>query len=112
MALCGSLDLSFDECQQAEIDRCLAKDPAHFAKRNEAKLREVDAALTPGSGEGSGTYELRRKLDHLWICSGCGTRKSLEQIKGEAPQAISCCPERKMVPPSSVTQPNSETPDA
>lgn len=47
MALCGALDLSFDECQQAEIARCLAKDPKHFAERNEAKLREVDALSAP-----------------------------------------------------------------
>jgi hypothetical protein len=51
MALCGTLGLSFDVCQIAEIERCLAKDPSHFAKRNEAKLREVDTALTvPDAG--------------------------------------------------------------
>jgi hypothetical protein len=34
----------------------------------------------------------------LWVCAGCGTSKTLEQIKGEYPDALSCCPERKMVP--------------
>lgn len=44
MALCGALGLSLDECQQAEIERCLAKDPAHFAARNQAKIRKIDTA--------------------------------------------------------------------
>ena len=35
----------------------------------------------------------------LWVCTGCGTRKSIEQIRGEKPYAVSCCPERRMVPP-------------
>ncbi len=46
MALCGALGLSLDDCQMTEIARVLAKDPAHFAARNQTKLREVDAALT------------------------------------------------------------------
>ena len=32
------------------------------------------------------------------ICSGCGSVEDLADIKGRAAQAISCCPERKMVP--------------
>ena len=32
------------------------------------------------------------------ICSGCGSVEGLADIKGRAAQAISCCPERKMVP--------------
>lgn len=40
---------------------------------------------------------------HLWVCTGCGTRKSMEQIKGETPQAIACCPERHMAPAVSLT---------
>lgn len=51
MALCGAIGLSLDECQRAEIERCLAKDPAHFAARNEAKLREVDATPEAGTQE-------------------------------------------------------------
>lgn len=43
---------------------------------------------------------LRKALEHLWVCAGCGTMKSMEQIKGEHPPAIACCPERKMVPPT------------
>ena len=31
------------------------------------------------------------------VCSGCGTTKTLEAIKAANPQALSCCPERKMV---------------
>ncbi|HBM2815690.1 TPA: hypothetical protein LU109_003602 [Enterobacter hormaechei subsp. xiangfangensis] len=31
------------------------------------------------------------------MCTGCGTIKTLEEIAIEAPQALSCCPERKMV---------------
>jgi hypothetical protein len=33
----------------------------------------------------------------LWACTGCGSMKSLDQILGEHPNAISCCPERKMI---------------
>lgn len=32
------------------------------------------------------------------VCTGCGTTKTLAQIKAVNPQALSCCPERKMVP--------------
>ncbi len=56
MALCGAIGLSLDECQRAEIERCLAKDPSHFAARNEAKLREVDASPPRSEGvRASGT---------------------------------------------------------
>lgn len=34
----------------------------------------------------------------LWACTGCGSQKTMDQIKGEHPQALSCCPERKMAP--------------
>jgi hypothetical protein len=36
---------------------------------------------------------------NLWVCEGCGTRHTMEQMLGEHPEAISCCPERKMVSP-------------
>jgi len=32
------------------------------------------------------------------VCTGCGTTKTLDKIKAINPQALSCCPERKMVP--------------
>ncbi len=32
------------------------------------------------------------------ICDGCGTTKSMEEIKAAHPAALSCCPERKMRP--------------
>lgn len=32
----------------------------------------------------------------LWACTGCGSQKTIEQIKSENPEALSCCPERKM----------------
>jgi hypothetical protein len=50
----------------------------------------------------SAVEEMRRTYDHLWVCQGCGTRKSIEQIKGEHPPAIACCPERRMAPVSST----------
>jgi len=49
MALCDAIDLSFDQCQRAEIARCLAKDPAHFAERNRVKINEVDAVQNGGA---------------------------------------------------------------
>ena len=30
-------------------------------------------------------------------CTGCGSVESLEEIKTKHPQAISCCPERKLM---------------
>jgi hypothetical protein len=29
-------------------------------------------------------------------CAGCGSTETLKQIRAKRPQAISCCPERKM----------------
>jgi hypothetical protein len=31
-------------------------------------------------------------------CSGCGCTKTIEQVRFEYPEALSCCPERDMVP--------------
>ena len=31
------------------------------------------------------------------ICTGCGSQKSIEEIRAEHPDAIACCPERHMV---------------
>jgi hypothetical protein len=36
----------------------------------------------------------------LWACTGCGSMKSIDQIRKEHPEAIACCPERKMAPMS------------
>jgi hypothetical protein len=36
----------------------------------------------------------------LWACTGCGSQKTMDQIKGEYPNVLSCCPERKMAPPA------------
>jgi hypothetical protein len=30
-------------------------------------------------------------------CSGCGTTDSIEEIRARHPEALSCCPERRMV---------------
>ena len=38
------------------------------------------------------------------ICTGCGSTKSIEQIRAEHPSALSCCPERKMVSQSKAAQ--------
>lgn len=32
-------------------------------------------------------------------CLGCGSKKTIEEIRKENPNAISCCPERKLVHP-------------
>ena len=42
----------------------------------------------------------------LWACTGCGSQKTMDQIKGEHPQALSCCPERKMAPVPQPTEPS------
>lgn len=44
----------------------------------------------------------RKALQALWVCSGCGSRESIDQIRGEHPGAISCCPERKMGPAAAL----------
>jgi len=40
--LCDTLGIDLEEAFQIEVRRCLAKDPAHFGKRNQHKL---DAGL-------------------------------------------------------------------
>lgn len=60
MAACAAIGLSLDDCQRKEIERCLTKDSAHFAARNEAKLREVDTphpSAGPAVREATGRYE-------------------------------------------------------
>jgi hypothetical protein len=37
-ALCEAADLSCDDLYLVEVQRCLAKDPAHFTKRNAEKI--------------------------------------------------------------------------
>lgn len=39
-----------------------------------------------------------RTVAGLWACTGCGSIQTIEQIRGEHPEAIACCPERKMAP--------------
>jgi hypothetical protein len=34
----------------------------------------------------------------LWACTGCGSQMTMDQIKGEHPNALCCCPERRMAP--------------
>lgn len=51
--------------------------------------------------------KLENTLAGLWSCTGCGSMKSIEQIRTEHPEAIACCPERKMAP---VSPSQSETP--
>ena len=41
------------------------------------------------------------QASELWACEGCGSLKSIHQIKAEHPEAVSCCPERKLSPLSS-----------
>ena len=51
-ALAGALGLSVAVCEDKEIARCLAKDPAHFAQRNKNKVEVIDrAALTEPAQE-------------------------------------------------------------
>ena len=44
-----------------------------------------------------------QQRQELWACTGCGSQKTMEQIKSEHPDALSCCPERKMAPLVSST---------
>lgn len=88
----------------AEIERLCAE-------RDEARRQvgELDVHLfterSRRMAETERCAKIAEELGRLWICAGCGTRKSLEQIKGEHPPAIACCPERKMIPaPSSVVE--------
>lgn len=37
-----------------------------------------------------------RAPEPVMECTGCGSTQSIEEIKAHFPQAISCCPERKM----------------
>ena len=37
--LCHTLGIDLEDAFQIEVCRCLSKDPAHFAKRNEEKLQ-------------------------------------------------------------------------
>ena len=37
--LCHTLSIDLEDAFQIEVCRCLSKDPAHFAKRNEEKLQ-------------------------------------------------------------------------
>lgn len=41
--------------------------------------------------------EVARERDEAMCCEGCGTTKSIAQIKATHPTALSCCPERKML---------------
>lgn len=49
------------------------------------------------------------QIDSIWACTGCGSIKTIEQIRGEHPDAIACCPERKMAPPSPIATAESKT---
>lgn len=38
------------------------------------------------------------KIAQGWRCDGCGSGKTLAEIRAENPGAVSCCPERDLVP--------------
>lgn len=91
MALCGALGLSFDDCQRAEIERCLSKDPAHFAKRNEAKLREVDAALTTPGLDPATVEACARRVEMTKLHNPYNIAR---EIRALSPTAPSVTPEK------------------
>lgn len=33
----------------------------------------------------------------MQVCTGCGSIRSIEEIRAVHPDAVACCPERKMV---------------
>lgn len=41
-------------------------------------------------------------------CTGCGSTETIEQIRAKHPEAIACCPERKMVEQCSACEAKSE----
>lgn len=84
-----------------------ANDPVAFREwamaYANAGFGDACATLATISPEGEdGAVALNKRYQHLWVCDGCGTLKSLEQIKGESPAAIACCPERKMRPRTAI----------
>ncbi len=42
------------------------------------------------------------KLKAGWICDGCGSRETIDEIRDRNPKALSCCPERKLTNPKNL----------
>jgi hypothetical protein len=40
------------------------------------------------------------------VCTGCGTKLTIKELRKRFPRAISCCPERKMVDPKDIKEPD------
>ncbi len=70
--------------------------------------QQIIAAAPPTSGDSS-VERLREARDPDWtierdsegeamVCTGCGTTRTLEHIRYFSPAALSCCPERSMIP--------------
>lgn len=77
---------------------------ANCARSSTAALRQPTPASAP-----DGTAVEFFNNDEPMICIGCGTTKTLVHIR-KTPGAISCCPERKMVPVSEFWQSASKAP--
>lgn len=76
---------SIDDCMQVPP----ADDEIVRIELSGAQLRELVGNMFSAPAQGS---------PDLWACTGCGSQKTIEQIKGEHPGALSCCPERRMAP--------------
>lgn len=67
-------------------------------------MAEDIAALTPtGSAEpeipAGLDWTIERDADgEAMVCDGCGTTRTIDHIRYISPSALSCCPERKMIP--------------
>lgn len=90
-----------NRCQSIEI--LLGEHVAQSAK-DKARIKELeeelDAYRMDGSSAANRIAELEAQVEEsafVSACENCGSMDSLEAIRKKHPDAVSCCPERKML---------------
>ena len=72
-------------CQANDVQGCDGSSPTALQTGDSGDAAKLNA------------FHFLRMGGVVKICTGCGSVESLPQIKARHPNAVSCCPERKMV---------------
>lgn len=67
-------------------------------KENLVSLWNTRATVAESAPWADAAITERDASNEALVCTGCGTTRTVEHIRYISPGALSCCPERKMVP--------------
>lgn len=97
----GDDDCDHDgSCEECAADMAKALETRESKARRVKALAAADAILAALSASTVGAdWTIERDANgEAMVCTGCGTTRTLDHIRYIKPKALSCCPERKMIP--------------